>query len=420
MSHDPPKPTSAPIKKPARAPHRAKSKNAPSEAKKARGHKNRKHAYPPGIALRNPGFKRKAYIDNQYADLQTDVDASRTSGDKHEIARAELLLARSIVPKDSFREEPELMGTAFVPYRFRSAYERTEHFARIFDKLYREYSASPFGKVIEAPPRKNLSLWPDSDIIALWHARQHADYLGVPYEFYLRQAFKYRLWSGYKRCPMPNQMWHGKVLQVVSDEYQRHGGRHSNTSYFEDPIHPMFYAENYREHPIQIAAHLDLIGKTKQFPDFFKVGSLILARKLLPEDIARSHLSDRTVDVAISNHSSLNITRPDTVPLGPEEVPLLGCFGTYHPAAMDCPTCPHQSACRDMQHVVDTAMIAKHGTADPRRTETAKDATERKRRQRQRERHDRAATKAAPGGGDEPEHGVGLNPERDPGCEPDV
>lgn len=364
----------------------------------SRFRRNRDREYPPAIKLKKPGPARKFYLNAQHVDLQARIDLQRQAGLTLDVTRDELVLARSIIPKERFAEEPDLIGLAFVPYRYWSAWQRTEHFAREFDSIYREYQLSRFAETIPAPSRERLSLWPDSDINALWRARQHADCLGVPYRFYIRQAFKYRFATGYKRCPKPGQLWHGdKILDFIEEEFNRDGGVVARREYKPASLQPMFLAENYCGERVQRAAHADLYRKSRQFPDSFKLLNLLKGDKIIPEIPAREHFGDLLVDRALV--SAPYSVRQDVVPLSPEQKPTIGCFGNFGSHASECSTCPIVTDCQALQAEVDVLLAAKHGSADPVRQEVANAATLRKRNQRARDRLDRkSASKEAEAG----------------------
>ena len=373
-----------------------------SKLTKKRFRRNRERDYPPEIKLKKPGPARKFYLNVRHVDLQASIDSQRQAGLSLNVTRDELVLARSIIPKKRFLEEPDLMGLAFVPYRYWSAWQRTEHFAKEFDSIYREYRRSRFAEEIPAPSRASLSLWPDSDINALWRARQHADYLGVPYRFYIRQAFKYRFATGYKQCPKPGQLWHGdKILDVIEKEFNRDGGVVASREYKPTVLHPMFLAENFCDEPVQRAAHADLYSKSRHFPDSFKLLHLLKGDKIIPEIPAREHFGDLLVDRAME--AKPYSVRQVSVPLSAEQKPYIGCFGNFGGHALDCPTFPVRTDCQAMQAEVDALLVAKHGSEDPVRKEVANAATLRKRNQRERDRLDRKSaslmTEAGPDNG---------------------
>ncbi len=367
---------------------RSKPKKALSKSEIARRVKNREKGYPAEVALKSPGPTRKFYLNDRHVDKQVVLDAALAVGDKASIAKAELSIARSIIPAERFLEEPELMGLAFVPYRYQSPWRRTENFAKKFDQVFREHEYSYFGKSIPAPSREALSLWPDSDIIALWRARQHADSLGVPYSFYIREAFEYRIKTNYGHTPKPGQIWHGvKILDHIKKEFKTQGGNPALREYGPASLDPMFLVENYRGDPIQRAAHEDLRLKAKMFPEFFKLGGMLKGSRIITQEAARQQFGDEAVD-RVQDYTPHRM-RELSVPLTEAQRPNPGCFGMHEATATDCPTCPVRVECQILQAQVDAIVLAEHGSTDPVKAATTNAATLRKQRQRERERLDR-------------------------------
>lgn len=367
---------------------RSRPKKTLSKSDKTRRVKNRENGYPAEVALKSPGPTRKFYLNDRHVDKQVELDVALSSGDKSSIAKAELTMSRSIIPAERFLEEPELMGLAFVPYRYQSPWRRTEHFAKTFDKVFREHEDRYFDKSIPAPSRETLSLWPDSDITALWRARQHADSLGMPYSFYIREAFEYRIKTNYGHTPKPGQIWHGvKILDHIKKEFKTQGGNPASREYDPVRLDPMFLVENYRGDPIQRAAHEDLRLKAKMFPDFFKLSMMLKSSRIITEEAARQQFGDDAVD-RVQDYTPHRM-RELSVPLTEGQRPKPGCFGMHEATATDCPTCPVRVGCQVLQAEVDAIILAEHGSIDPVKAATTNAATLRKQRQRERERLDR-------------------------------
>lgn len=367
-----------------------KSSKHPPKTHRERARHNAAMGYPPAAALRRSGAKRKPIRNMRHWAQGIELGKARRSGDAKLIAKQELVLARTIIPAEHFDAEPELSELAFVPYRLKSGYQRTQDFAAIFDELFREYRKRHWAKDTRLAPRTQLHAWPDADIVALWQARQHADLLGLPYRYYIRQAFEHCMAAGYKRCPAPNQIWREPVRKAIEEASKHGAGRIAYTEYRADVLHPMFLAENYRGHPIQVAAHDDLAAKVKQFPDFFKPGWILLHDQIMPEAEARKRLGDARVDSALAGYASYKpSTQREPLPMDAEILP--GCYGTYRAKSDVCRVCTVASSCRVIDRDVRDTLIVRHGTDAPRAAKETSDATERKRRQRERERLDRAA-----------------------------
>lgn len=366
------------------------SSRCPIATHRERMCRNVAKGYPPDAVLRRSGHKRKTIRNMRHWAQGIELGKARKSGDATQVAKQELVLARTIIPAEHFDAEPELSELAFVPHRLRSAYQRTQEFATTFDELFRAYRKRYWAKDTRLAPRAQLYAWPDSDIVALWQARQHADLLGLPYRYYLRRAFEYCFSAGYKRCPAPNQIWRDPILKAIEDEAKQGVSLAASREYSPDRLNPMFLAENYRGHPVQVAAHDDLVAKVKQFPDEFKLGVLLMQDKIIPERIARERFGDARVDRTLSEYVPFK-PREMGEPLPADAHPMLGCFGTYRAASDVCSACPLVASCRTLDADVRAALVARYGTDTPRVAKETSDATERKHRQRKRERLDREA-----------------------------
>lgn len=372
----------------------SRKKRGPQSTHKERQQRNALAGYPPRAALRRTGAKRKPHRNTRHWRQALAIGKANKSGDELQIAREELVLARTVVPAHHFDAEPDLMETAFVPYRLMSPYQRTQEFGRIFDELYRDYRKRYWAKDTWLRPRVYLQSWPDGDIVALWQARQHADLLGLPYRYYLRQAFEHCFAAGYRRCPAPNQIWRDPVVEAVESAAKKGVELAAYKEYRPGVLHPAFLAENYRGHPVQVAAHDDLVAKIKQFPAFFKLGSILVNDKTMPEHVARERFGDAQVDKALAEHRPFNPRVPGE-PMPHDVAPKPGCFGTHRAASVVCQKCPAVESCQTLHADIGATLTARHGSEAPRASKQTSDATERKRRQRERERLDRVAGRQA-------------------------
>lgn len=373
--------------------HSSKKRGTQS-AHRERHQRNAQGGYPPTAALRRNGAKRKPRRNTRHWTQALAIGKAYKSGDERQIAKEELVLARTVVPAQHFDAEPDLIETAFVPYRLTSPYQRTQEFGRIFNELYREYRKRYWAKDTWLHPRVFLYSWPDGDIVALWQARQHADLLGLPYRYYLSQAFEHCFAAGYQRCPAPNQIWREPIVKAVESAAKKGVELAAFKEYRPGVLHPMFLAENYRGYPVQVAAHDDLVAKVKQFPVTFKLGSILAKDKTMPESIARERLGDAWVDNALAEYLPFN-SRVVGETLPHDEAPKPGCFGTYRAASDVCQKCPIVESCQTLRADIGATLTAQYGSEAPRASKQTSDATARKRRQRERERLDRAGERQA-------------------------
>lgn len=341
---------------------------------------------PKNIAKKKPGPPVRLHRNTQLWHQESQIGKARVAGDTEEVARLQMLLARSVVPKDKLVGESDLLQHVFVPYRYMSAYERTQEFARTYARMYREYYLRHYGREPYMATRRLLSSWYPGEINCLWQARQEADLMGIPYTLYLRIAFKATLEEiGYQQNPTPNQLLQPRVVKAIREANKRSGDLAAVKAYEPSRLNPMFLAENYIGDPIQIAAHDDLEARIKRHSDYFKLGVVMLQDKIMPEHVARARFGDERVDRTIAEFQPSDPRVADGSKSAPS-IPVLGCFLNYRDASPVCQGCAVKAQCQVQSDGITENLMRRYGTDDPWKAKRRSDATERKRRQRERDK----------------------------------
>src|SRR5207342_1118367 len=105
--------------------------------------------------------------------------------------------------------------------------------------------------------KDKLSMWSDREVTSFWHARQHADLLGVPYDRYIISVMNRAIEVGATHLPSPNQLYSDQIAAHVEKDLApvRAAG---TIPLLPRDCNPRFFAENYTGDPVQVAA-LDAI-----------------------------------------------------------------------------------------------------------------------------------------------------------------
>lgn len=299
----------------------------------------------------------------------------------------ELVTARETISADMFKEEPDLNSSAYLNYRYLSAYKRTELFAEQYQIWYARHQFNHRGRVGKRVKDRRLTSWSRREIAGFWQARRHADALGIPYERYFTGAFHKADALNWKKIPAPNQLYTPEILAAVQD-YWVTIQKDRRVDLFPHNYDPRFFAENYIGDKVQVEA-LDAIQRDVEGVAGYKRAGLLCRymrqHRLMSEAEARLRFGDKLVDAALEERLMMP-ARPDgrIEDLAPSNP---GCFGLYEGALhRQCMQCPVATACHERALAVDQAMIERFGTQGPREEHERELARIRKRRQRRLDR----------------------------------
>lgn len=283
--------------------------------------------------------------------------------------------------------EAALATTAYMNYRYKTPFQRTEEFALQYQKWYEIKQKKRRGRAGRKAHKSALSMYPNSQITMFWRARQHADALGMPYDRYIIAVMDRANELGTTELPAPNQLY--------ADDMVRHAAKELDVLCKARVVHllprdcdPRFFAENYVGDPVQIAA-LDAIefevralGMNSQAP---RLSRYMREQRLISEPEARRRLGDVLVDAALSERLLNPVRSLEPLPDGAHVVP--GCFGHHSssPASM-CQDCPLAGACAEHVAKVETTLIQRHGTVNVKAMRVRERNRVRKQRERDRKR----------------------------------
>ncbi|MPS48566.1 hypothetical protein [Methylobacillus sp.] len=183
------------------------------------------------------------------------------------------------IPEELRVEEPALRTTRWFDYRDKLPLLLTQTFTDTYLRLYREEYARTRDEEYSVNVTGGLST---NDLIPLWHARQAADRLGMPYETYLRAVMKRAYEREWKYIVRPNQIYGEETFLDIRDIWD---GLKRDILFLAQS--PFYRTENYDGHPDQDAYHEYLISVVKLRAEPLMILTRLIHReKHLPEERA--------------------------------------------------------------------------------------------------------------------------------------
>ncbi|MCV2870381.1 hypothetical protein OEW28_17340 [Defluviimonas sp. WL0002] len=299
------------------------------------------------------------------------------------------------IPRAYTGTEGRLMLTKWPAYRFTSPWAATAKFVIAYKTAYAKSVAvncdRDYASILEVASRLKLEQ-NNAHLTQLWIARQHADELGVPYEFYLGFVFDFAMRRQRRAQPQPNQLRPTKAQETawfVKFKEEWNLDRRSNEYNRMAPA-PEYCIENDRNHPAQALFREQLMDHASNLddPSFF-LGKALKGTRQLSLEECTERFGTEMVERGVRSFG-------DAVRDGVAEVQgypkisinqlLPSCFGIPGAAAEPgsaCSCCPIQKGCARALQVVEDVVRSTTGTADPL-------AEHKKRLQRERTRRSRA------------------------------
>lgn len=321
---------------------------------------------------------------------------ARKTGNRLEDLLAQLQLARAHLPEDVLLVDADICDTAWLAYRYMSAYERTELFTIEYEKLYRKMHEMYIDTVEAAnkqPAHLQLEMNDVAEMTSLWKARQIADSLGMPYSVYLRAAMNTAVQERkHRQVQRPNQLTSEWQIEAATKAW---AGERDTSTLFADDWDPRFFAPFGRTDPARMAAVAALVARIKSRPQNADIGlrGAIHMRQALSEPEARSHFDGELVDQVMRSPTDPLLELPTEA--GPAYKPK--CLGTDPSGSLPgCAGCEFAKLCRAAHTEVSKRLIALYGTDDPRKAKIKANATERKRRSRERQRQEAMSSAVVP------------------------
>ena len=294
------------------------------------------------------------------------------------------LFVREIVDQTSRVDETRLVNTCWVEYAYMSPVKRTAAFTSEYLKVYRRF----YGKYFDhnrAPYQCPIDeIWAanePAEMVALWHARQHADERGIPYTIFLGEALEFAASKGFKKFPRPNQLYSGPVLPHIEAYWAEH--RDHERLRLED-WDTRFQLINYAGDPAQRRLHQIVVERALRKPLLLDINikeTVLSERAVLPISVAVEHFGDAPVQAEIKRAREL----PQQPPAGATARYVTPCIGVaYNLDPVACGACSVSIQCGKVSAHVDRKSLESHGLEEPKRA--AKKEAARLRQQRRRAR----------------------------------
>lgn len=293
--------------------------------------------------------------------------------------------AREFLSPTDFDREADLDGMAYLPYRYMTPYERTEHFWQAYRTMYIERYQRRHGRP-PGPKSPGIAGLGRRSFRAVWRARQIADAMGAPYEHFLRVHFDRADAVGTKHLPAPNQLCSVEMQERTSqaiDELVESGRI--------DPLAPgfdsRFYAVNYvgdRQQDAmldKIQAQIDRLGSTSKSQ---KLARYMTVLQVISEAEAERRFGPEVVASAKEQRGGFVSSAPIALDALVSSDP--SCFGCHRQGHTICTQCPAAERCKAHVQEIEKGVVDRFGVADVPGQRKREGNRRRKRRQRERER----------------------------------
>ncbi len=282
------------------------------------------------------------------------------------------------------------MEFKWFDYRFLSPLQSTELFAKAYHAAYQRKWSRNFSSE-EAAKKQAFRRggWRSSmtERTSCWKARQFADLLGAPYDFFCDHALEFCVRRGWRRPPRPNQLYSLKNVAALSESIEAAWTEYCSDARWMISELPQYHLTNYRELPAQ-CAHQDWVVETirrRHMPPAL-IAKACFALCVLPLERAYFEFGPGRVDRA-RGYAELERLTPLIVPtLGSPEL-RLSCFGIVHsfePSHPTCACCPWKHQCEKVVESLGRHIVRQCGHIDPAVARRRKLTRERVRAHRQR------------------------------------
>jgi hypothetical protein len=291
----------------------------------------------------------------------------------------------SKIAGERLAEERYLYTTKWFDYRFLSPLAATELFASEYQKIFRRTWEATFDREEAAKKqglRKGGIYAGGGELTSIWRARQAADALGLPYEFFIAKAMDAATGRGARHLPRPNQLYHEWNCQRALAAW----GELIDARFRPSEL-PQYRNEAFCGHHAQIAHRKWVVDriKARSMPSYL-IGRSCFILKVLPVEIA---LSEFGADRVKQAHTEVADDMPvDHMDLRNDDF-WPACMGVPHAHASEvepCVSCRQQSACYKIGKRLVAKLRETHGSEDPVLTQKRADTAARVRKHREKKK----------------------------------
>jgi hypothetical protein len=307
------------------------------------------------------------------------------------LATEQLVQAREWIAPNDFNEEPELASSAHLAYRYMNPYERTQCFYEAYRRHYtsrfvRREGRDPYG----LPER--LSGLESGDFASIWRARQRADAMGLPYEWFVIELMLDADANGTRQLPRPNQLCSDSKLPMLIERLEEKRAE-GTFDPFAKAFDPRLYAVNFVGDQQQLDALTwmeEQIANAGIARRALLLNRFMCVEQLISEEDATRRFGQELVDEAKAHRGGYTSRAPVVLDAPVPSDPA--CFGMRAEGHAVCSQCPVAQRCAEFRAGVEAGVQERFGVLDVPKERKRIAANERKRRQRERERNGAAMT----------------------------
>lgn len=313
-----------------------------------------------------------------------------TQNEPHDVVSghrlANILRAVGTIDPKTLEFEPGFFRTKWFDYRFLTPAEATELFADQYRELFRSFWRMHFdlreAHLKEGIAEKHIFSGDRRSLAGIWVARQCADGLGVPYEYFIRYGLEHLMSGRSRRIPRPNQLFDEQACNYVDKKWQE---AIASRRFLSDD--PRYLTVNFRGDPTQCDYRqwlLRLIKLRSRVGRRDAIQAFCFEKGVLPREMAVDGFGEELVGEAEKESVA-------TAPQSPSaEIDLRpGCFATpnaYRSDNRHCMACPFYQECGEAIPIVNSELRRVFGTTEPIKERKRRQNAERQRRFRARRR----------------------------------
>lgn len=208
----------------------------------------------------------------------------------------EAFVAQCVHPKH-WDAATEQYGRKWFGYRFLTPGRCLHLFADRYSRAYK--AANGRGRTVSSRSHiftsANFIRMVDKKYVpGLWHAMAYADDIGVPYDFYCTTVFNIADREGWKRMPLPNQIYHTRMVWQVKQAWEER----LSSGVLVRTSDPYYALANCKGHKWQIEYQTWLLDQAMKRPNpkYALAKILFEEPQVLPSRAARIIGIDRVVE----------------------------------------------------------------------------------------------------------------------------
>lgn len=282
-----------------------------------------------------------------------------------------------MVPEEVLASEADLLLKKWPAYRFMSALEATLAFSVAYADAYKDAVRINFDRdlALATKPLAKLDVkTANSGFTQMWIARQHADFLGVPYPWYLEFCLDFATRRTRHYLPRPNQLRPSAKTEVAwLTVFEKKWADGRALEFTRMGAMAVYCVDYDRGLPAQIDFRDLLLHIERSAPGSF---STFVARRVVQRQELTWGMLLKIVDQETLDHVSEVVTSDlsagmivvETFDQPEKSAFWQSCFGmcsTKSEAPGLCAGCPQQASCIAMHSIVMRKLTADTGSTDP-------------------------------------------------------